>query len=105
MGYGLSAIKDEAWGTRVAQWVKHLTSAQVMSSWSVGSSPALGSVLTAQSLESTLDSVPASPLLTLSFSQNPLKNKIKKKIFKDEAKGPGLTEPLHPSTKVTFRTQ
>ena len=38
-------------GTWVAQSVKRLTSAQVMISRSVSSSPALGSVLTAQSLE------------------------------------------------------
>ena len=35
----------------VAQSFKWLTSAQVMISWSVGSSPASGCVLTAQSLE------------------------------------------------------
>ena len=34
-----------------------LTSAQAMISWTAGSSPALGSVLTAQSLEPALDSV------------------------------------------------
>ena len=39
-------------GAWVAQSVKHPTSAQVMISWSVGSSPASGSVLTAHSLES-----------------------------------------------------
>ena len=41
----------------MAQSVKRLTSAQVMISWLVGSSPASGSVLTAQSLEPALDSV------------------------------------------------
>ena len=41
----------------MAQSVKRLTSLQVMISQSVGSSPALGSVLTAQSLERALDSV------------------------------------------------
>ena len=44
-------------GTWVAQSVKHLTSAQVMISQSVGSSPASGSVLTPQSLEPVSDSV------------------------------------------------
>ena len=39
------------WGAGVAQSVKRLTSAQVMISQSVGSSPASGSVLTPQSLE------------------------------------------------------
>ena len=55
-------------GAWVAQSVKHPTSAQVMISWFVGSRPASGSVLTAQSLESALDpvspSLSASPLLT-----------------------------------------
>ena len=36
------------WDTWVAQLVKHLTSAQVMISWFVGSSPMSGSVLTAR---------------------------------------------------------
>ena len=44
-------------GTWVAQSVKPLTSAQVTISRSVSSSPASGSVLTAQSLEPVLDSV------------------------------------------------
>ena len=51
-------------GAWVAQSVKHLTSAQVTISRFVGSSPVLGSVLTAQSLESDSDSV--SPSLSLS---------------------------------------
>ena len=50
----------------MAQTVKHPTSAQVMISvmisWSVNSSPASGSVLTAQSLEPVSDSV--SPFLS-----------------------------------------
>ena len=45
------------WGAWVAQSVKRPTSAQVMISWSVSSSPASGSVLTAQSLEPVSDSV------------------------------------------------
>ena len=44
-------------GTWVAQLVKQLTSAQVMISPSMSSSPASGSVLTAQSLEPVSDSV------------------------------------------------
>ena len=44
----------------VAQLVKLLTSAQVMISWFTSSSPALGSVLTAQSLEPIADSVSSS---------------------------------------------
>ena len=61
-------------GSWVAQLVKCLTSAQVMSSRFMGSSPMSGSVLTAQSLEPDLDSVSPSlsapPLLTLCLSQN-----------------------------------
>ena len=45
------------WGAWVAQSVKHPTSAQVMISRSVSSSPASGSVLPAQSLEPVSDSV------------------------------------------------
>ena len=44
-------------GAWVAQSVERPTSAQVMISCLVGSSPSLGSVLTAQSLEPALDSV------------------------------------------------
>ena len=55
----------------MAQSVKRLTSAQVMISRLVGSSPASGSVLTAQDLESALDSASSSlslPPLVLSLS-------------------------------------
>ena len=51
------------WGAWVAQSVKLPTSAQVMLSWFVSSSPASGSVLTAQSLEPASDSM--SPSLSL----------------------------------------
>ena len=61
-------------GAWVAQSVKHLTSAQVMISQFLSSSPTLGSVLTAQSLEIASDSVSPNlsspPLLALSLSQN-----------------------------------
>ena len=61
-------------GAWVAQLVKHPTSAQVMNSRFVSSSPMLGSVLIAQSLDPASDSLSpslsASPLLVLS-----LKNK------------------------------
>ena len=50
-GFTLWVKKLTARGAWVAQWVERPTSAQVMISRSVGSSPALGSVLTAQSLE------------------------------------------------------
>ena len=58
------------WGAWVAQSVGRLTTAQVMISWSVSSSPALGSVLTAQSLEPASNSVPPSlcPFLAWSLS-------------------------------------
>ena len=48
---------SQLWGAWVAQSVKRLISAQVMISRSVSSSPVLGSVLTAQSLEPVSDSV------------------------------------------------
>ena len=59
----------------MAHSVKRPTSARVMISQSVSSSPALGSVLTAQSLEPPSDSVPLSLsdpppfMLCLSLSQ------------------------------------
>ena len=75
-------------GVWVAQSVQHPASAQVMISQFVGSSPASGSVLTAQSLEPASDSVSASlsappPLafslsLSLSLSLSKI-NKLKKK--------------------------
>ena len=46
-----------SWGVWMAQADKHLTSAQVMIFWFMGSSPALGSVLTAWSLKPASDSV------------------------------------------------
>ena len=60
---------------RVAQSVKHPTLAQVLISQFMGSSPMLGPVLTAQSLEPALDSVspslsaPLPVMLCLSLSQ------------------------------------
>ena len=72
-------LKRGAW---VAQSVKHLTSAQVMISWFVGSSPASGSVLTARSLEPASDSVSPSlsapPLLMLCLSVSKINKNIKK---------------------------
>ena len=49
--------KKKNWGACVAQLVGRPTSAQVMISQSMSSSPASGSVLTAQSLEPVSDSV------------------------------------------------
>ena len=63
----------------MAQSVKPLTCVQVMISRFVGSSPVLGSMLRAQSLEPASDvvspSLSAPPLLALSLSL-PLKNNI-----------------------------
>ena len=59
-------LKSElCWGAWVAQSVKHPTSARVVISRFVSSSPSLGSVLTAQSVEPASNSVPPS----LSVSQ------------------------------------
>ena len=76
----------------MAQSVKRPASAQVMISWFVRSSPGLGSVLTAQSLEPASDSVSPSfsappPLmlcLCLCLSLSELKINIKKKSLKTE---------------------
>ena len=69
-------ISSEPTGHLGGSSVKHLTSTQVMISWFVNSSPTLGPVLTAQSLEPALGSVSpslsASPLLMFCLS---LKNK------------------------------
>ena len=71
------------WGAWVAQSVKRLTLAQVTISRSMSWSPALGSALTAQSLEPASDSVSPSlslsapPRLVLALSLS-LKNKHKK---------------------------
>ena len=69
-------------GTWVTQLVKRLTSAQLTISQFVGSSPASGSVLTAQSLEPASGSV-APPLSALPHSCSlSLKNEyMLKKIF------------------------
>ena len=68
----------EQWGNWEAQAVKRPTSAPVTTSQLVGLSPTSGSVLTAQSLETALDSVSPSlsapPLLGLCHSLSP-KNK------------------------------
>ena len=73
-------------GAWVAQSVKQSTSAQVMISRFVGSNPALGSVLTAQSLEAASDS--ASPSLSappsacsLPLSLSKIKNFFKRILF------------------------
>ena len=54
-GTGELRVTKASWDAWVAQLVKHPTSAQVMISWFVSSSPALGSVLTAQNLEPASD--------------------------------------------------
>ena len=71
-------LRHEPRGTWVAQSVERPTSAQVMISRSVGLSPALGSVLMAQSLKPASDSVSSSlsapPPLSLCLTLS-LKNK------------------------------
>ena len=66
------SLKAQVRGAWVAQLVNRPTSAQVMISRFVSSSPASGSVLIAQSLEPASDSVPpplsTPPLLVLSLS-------------------------------------
>ena len=62
----------------MAQSVKHPTLAQVMISQSVSSSPGLGSVLTAQSLEPASDSV--SPSLS-ALSVSKINKNIKNNFF------------------------
>ena len=57
--------KTKPWGAWVAQSVKCPTSAQVMISWFVSSSPTLGSVLTAQSLEPASDSLSPSQCILI----------------------------------------
>ena len=70
--YHLWSVENTSRGAWVAQSVERPTSAQVMISPSVSSSPASGSVLTAQSLEPASDcvspSLSAPPLLTLCLS-------------------------------------
>ena len=88
----------------MAQSVKLLTSAQVMISQFMGSSPVLGPVLTAQSLEPASDSVSPSlsapPLLMLMLCHS-LKNKHKSFFFK---KGFYMTSHLYgyPNDLVSF---
>ena len=60
-------------GAWVAQLVKRPTLAQIMISWFVGSSPASGSMLTAQSLEPASDSPSLSLPLSCSHSVSSLK--------------------------------
>ena len=73
----------------MAQSVVHPTSAQVMISWSVSSSPASGSVLTAQSLEPVSDSVSPSlsdpPPFRLSFPVSKINKCLKKKLKKKKS--------------------
>ena len=58
----------------MAQWVKNPTSAQVMISWFMSLSPALGSLLSAQTLLHIL----SSPLYPSPVCSSSLKNKHKK---------------------------
>ena len=86
--YGKTHQAAPVMGARVAQMVKHPTSAQVMISCSVGSSPASGPVLTARSLEPASDPVSPSvfvpPLLALCLlflSLSKINTKKKKKLL------------------------
>ena len=63
------------WGAWVASSVECPTSAQVMISQLMSSSPTSGSVLTAQSLERALDSVPPSLSAPTHLHSVSLKNK------------------------------
>ena len=69
----MSFENELSWDTWVVQFVKQLTSAQVMISRLVAVSPSLGSVLMAPSLEPASDSMSptlsAPALLSLSLSQ------------------------------------
>ena len=56
----MGEISEGDWGAWVAQLVEHLTLAQVVISRFMSSSPTLGSVLTAQSLEPASDCYPLS---------------------------------------------
>ena len=72
--------KVESWGAWVAQPVKRLILAQVIISRFMSSSPALGSVLRAQSLEPASDSVLPEPFPGSCFVSRSLsKISIKKK--------------------------
>ena len=74
-----SLRKRKSRGARVAQLAERPTSAQVMTSQSVSSSPESGSGLTAQSLEPALDSgspsrsAPAPFMLSLSLKNKNIK--------------------------------
>ena len=65
------------WGAWVAQSVERPTSAQVMISWFISLSPALGSVLTAQSLEPASDPVSPSALHLHSISLSKINQHLK----------------------------
>ena len=78
--YSEPTFKERRWGAWVTQSIKRPTSAQVMILRFMSSSPALGSALTAQSLEPASDSVSPSlfapPPLVLCLSMFlSLKNK------------------------------
>ena len=73
-------IKNESRGACVAQSVKRLASAQVMISWFVSSSPASGSMMTAQRLEPALDSV--SPFLSAPLPCSCALSVLKKELLK-----------------------
>ena len=89
-----------SWGTWVAHSVKHLTLAEVMISQFVGSSPTLGSVLTAQSLEPALDSLsPSLSASTYALLSETFLNKSKMNYW-DLIKTKTSAQPREQSTKL-----
>ena len=84
----------------MAQSVKHLTSAQVRISRSVGSSPASGSVLTARSLEPAWDVVSPSLCPTPAHALSLSVSKINKKHFKKFKRKKGAIQTLSRQTQA-----
>ena len=85
-------LRSHLRGAWVAQSIKRLTSAQVVISRSVSSSPASGSVLTAQSLEPASDSLSPSlsapPPLALCFGLSKINKHSKVKLKKVPSERP-----------------
>ena len=96
--------RSENRGAWVAQSVKRPTSARVMTSQFVGSSPASGSVLMARSLEpvsaSVSPSLSAPPPLTLCLPLSPSVSKINIKKIKKKKKD--VLCSLCPSSRISY---
>ena len=81
-----------AWVAQLVEWVECLASARVMISQFVGSSPSLGSLLSAQS--------PLQILYSFSLSLSVLKiNKHKQKLKKKKKESPWLSQAGKPVTR------